>query len=218
MFLSYHVRVSEWIHTLQLPEYQRTPYSKQAQNMKFKWLKLDLNPEPVSSSTNTQPLVECSFYELRGSGFESICSYLNFRFRACFEQGVPWKQATPECGFTLKRESDMTRTYSQMHRSDEYSEHSSTICPVWPNGWVFVSELSGSGFEWSCSYFNFRFCTYFKQGFPWHWVTSRVWIHSETRTGHDKNIQLNVPYRKVLRTQLNHLASLAKWLSVLFTN
>ena len=22
--------------------------------------------------------------------FESICSHLNFRFRACFEQGVPW--------------------------------------------------------------------------------------------------------------------------------
>ena len=24
-----------------------------------------------------------------GSGFESSCSHLNFRFRACFEQGVP---------------------------------------------------------------------------------------------------------------------------------
>ena len=27
---------------------------------------------------------------LIGSGFESSCSHLNFRFRACFEQGVPW--------------------------------------------------------------------------------------------------------------------------------
>ena len=33
---------------------------------------------------------------------------------------------------------------------------------VWLNGWVFVYELSGSG----------------------------VWIHSETRMWHDKNIQL----------------------------
>ena len=43
-------------------------------------------------------------------------------------------QATIECGFTLKRLRDMTRTYSQMHRTDKYSEHSSIIWPVWPNG------------------------------------------------------------------------------------
>ena len=36
-------------------------------------------------------------------------------------------QATIECGFTLKRVRDMTRTYSQMHRTDKYSEHSSII-------------------------------------------------------------------------------------------
>ena len=42
-------------------------------------------------------------------------------------------QATIECGFTLKRVRDMTRTYSQMHRTDKYSEHSSIIRPVWPN-------------------------------------------------------------------------------------
>ena len=28
-------------------------------------------------------------YKLSGCGFESRCSDLNFRFRACFEQGVP---------------------------------------------------------------------------------------------------------------------------------
>ena len=38
-----------------------------------------------------------------------------------------------------------------------------------------------------------------------------VEIHSETRTWHDKNIQLNAPYRQVLTTQLNHLVSLAKY-------
>ena len=30
------------------------------------------------------------FYELNGCWFENSCSYLNFRFRACFEQGVLW--------------------------------------------------------------------------------------------------------------------------------
>ena len=29
-------------------------------------------------------------YELTDCGFGSTCSHLNFRFYACFEQGVPW--------------------------------------------------------------------------------------------------------------------------------
>ena len=28
--------------------------------------------------------------KLSGCGFESICNHLQCRFRACFEQGVPW--------------------------------------------------------------------------------------------------------------------------------
>ena len=55
MLFSCHVRVSEWIYTLQLPECQGTPCSKQARNLKFKWLQLESNPEPLISETNTQP-------------------------------------------------------------------------------------------------------------------------------------------------------------------
>ena len=29
-------------------------------------------------------------YEISGCGIDSCCSYLNFRYRACFEQGAPW--------------------------------------------------------------------------------------------------------------------------------
>ena len=29
-------------------------------------------------------------YELRSCGFESCCCHLNFRYRACLEQGAPW--------------------------------------------------------------------------------------------------------------------------------
>ena len=43
-------------------------------------------------------------------------------------------QATIECGFTPKHVRDMTRTYSQMHRTGKYSGRSSIIWPVWPNG------------------------------------------------------------------------------------
>ena len=57
------------------------------------------------------------------------------------------------------------------------------------NGWVFSYELSGCRFKSSCSHLNFRFCTCFKQGVPWHSGNYRVWIHSETCTWHDKNTQ-----------------------------
>ena len=43
-------------------------------------------------------------------------------------------QATVECGFTLKLVRDMIKTYNQMHRTDEYSQLSSIISPVWLNG------------------------------------------------------------------------------------
>ena len=173
-------------------------------------------------------------------------------------------QATIECGLTLKRVSDVIRNYSQMHHTDKYSEHSSLIWPVWPNGWVLVSELIGSGFDFrfraffelgvswhsgnyevwihskthiwqehavkctvqistqntaqslgqfgkngwvfiwerngsgfdsSSSHINFRFCASFEQGLLWHSGKYRVWTRSETRMWHDKSIQSNAHYR-----------------------
>ena len=95
---------------------------------------------------------------------------------------------TIKCRFTLKLLGDMIIIYSQMHRADKYSQHCSIIWPVWLNGSVFVYELSGYGFESSCGYLNFRFRSYFEQGFPWHPGNYRVWIYSETRTWHDNNI------------------------------
>ena len=44
-------------------------------------------------------------YELSGSGFESICYHLNFRFRACFEQGVPWHSGNYRVWFILSKVS-----------------------------------------------------------------------------------------------------------------
>ena len=110
----------------------------------------------------------------------------------------------------------MKRTCSQMHRTDKYSQHSSIMWQVWLNGWVFVYELSGCGFEYRCNHLNFRFHACFEQGVHWHSGNYGVWIHSEPRTWHDKNIHSNAAYRQVLTTQLNHLANLAKWLSVRF--
>ena len=75
-----------------------------------------------------------------------------------------------------------------------------------PIAWVFLYELSGSGFKSSCSHLNFKFRTCFKQGVPshsgncfeqavyWHSGNYKVWIYSERRW-HDKDIKSNAWYR-----------------------
>ena len=83
---------------------------------------------------------------------------------------------------TVKRVRDVIKTYSQMHGPDKYSQHSSVIWSVWLNGWLFLYELSGCGFETRCcSHLSFRFRACFEEGIPWHSGHYRVWIHSETR-------------------------------------
>ena len=89
----------------------------------------------------------------------------------------------------VKHVRDMTRTYSQIQHTDKYSQLRAIFWTVWLNGWVFVYELSGCGFESSCSHLSIRSRTCFEQGVLWHSGNYRVWIHSETRTWHDKNMQ-----------------------------
>ena len=102
----------------------------------------------------------------------------------------------------------MTRTYSQMHRTDKYSEHSSVIWSIWPNGWGSVYELSGSGFESSSRHLHFRFCICFEQEVPWQSGNYRVWINSETRTSHDRNIQLKDSHEATLNADHTHMNEL----------
>ena len=71
-------------------------------------------------------------YELSGCGFESSCSH--FDFAPASSKEFLDIQATIECGFTLKRVRDMIKTYSQIHRTDKYSQHGSIIWPAWLNG------------------------------------------------------------------------------------
>ena len=61
--------------------------------------------------------------------------------------------------------------------------------PNWPNGWVFVYELSGSGFQSSFSHLNLRFRACFEQGVPGDSGNYRVWIDSETRTWHEHTVK-----------------------------
>ena len=42
-----------------------------------------------------------------------------------------------------------------------------TICPVWPNSWVFVYELWSFGFESRCSHLNLHFHLYYNNRYKW---------------------------------------------------
>ena len=45
-----------------------------------------------------------------------------------------------------------TRTQNHWVRKQTLNQPFGQTGPVWPNGWVFVYKLSGSGFESSCSH------------------------------------------------------------------
>ena len=131
-------------------------------------------------------MVECSFKNKVVAGSSQVAVTSPSHFAPASSKEFLYIKANIECGFTLKCVRGMTRIYSQMHRTGKYSEHSSSIWPVWPNGWVFVQELSGSGFESRSSHFTFRFRACFEQGVPWHSGKYRVCIQYETRTWYAK--------------------------------
>ena len=89
-------------------------------------------------------LIVCSCHVTYAFQSEStLYSYLNVKELLVRSRREIWRwsncnfldiQTTIKCGLTLKPVRGMTRTYNQMYRTDKYSEHSSVIWPVWPNG------------------------------------------------------------------------------------
>ena len=61
---------------------------------------------------------------------------------------------------------ELITTYSQMHRRDKFSQHSSIIWPVWLNSSVFVYEISGCESESRCCHLNLKHGARFGQGVP----------------------------------------------------
>ena len=165
------------------------------QNLKFKWLQLDWPHNHLVCKWTLNHLAQLAKWlskvvdQTKWLWFQSSCDHLNFRLCACFEQGVPWHSGNYRVWISSETIRNMTRRYSQMQHTDKWSQHSSITKPIWLNGWVLIYELSGCGFELSCSHLNFKFCTCFGQGVPWYLGNYRVWILD------DKNIHSNAPYR-----------------------
>ena len=96
MFFSCHVRISNWIHikvsihikcgfTLKwVPDMTKTHSQMHHRDKYF---------QNSSIIWQVWPNGKVFVYKLTGVGFESHLSHLNFRYRACFQQGVPWHSA-----------------------------------------------------------------------------------------------------------------------------
>ena len=98
----------------------------------------------------------------------------------------------------LRHWRDCNSTRNQNHL---FLNADSTIWVNWLVAWLYwvfnwlSIRLGSFGLESSWSHFTFRFPVCFEQGVPWHSGNYGVWIHSETRTWHDKDIH----YYAILR-------------------
>ena len=120
----------------------------------FRWLQLDSNSEPLSWLANTQPFGQTKndwvvFWVLICTVHLTVCSYVKYAFQSesTFYSYLNVKELLARSRPEISSLSDYnwTRTQNHLvgkplgsHRTDKYSEHSSIIWPVWPNGWVFV--------------------------------------------------------------------------------
>ena len=212
-------------------EFQGTPWSKQAPYLTFKWQQRDWNPQPLSSETNTQPFSQtgqmielCSEYLLVWCMYGGRWLYVIIMSRASFRvnlhavvcRNVKKHLAQSRRYIWILSDSDVTRTHNHLVRKRtlnhlaKLAKWLSCVVSTFLYGafdCMLLSQLdhlaglADGGLTLSKEFLDIQ-------------ANYRVWIHSETRTWHDNKVQSNAPYRQVLTTQLNHLASLTKWLSI----
>ena len=73
------------------------------------------------------------------------------------------------CPFTHLTTQKTNKSSQSNQSSQSHLEHSS-IWSVWPNDWVFVYELSGSGFESSCGHRKSKFWKNEKNSWRYHFT------------------------------------------------
>ena len=149
-------------------------------------------------------------YEVSGSGLEPSYSHLIFRFRTCLEQDIPWDAGNYRVWIQSERRTwdDKNMEWNAPYRYVLRKQRSHlgnlakclSVCLRTRWFGVLLGARSSlkfrqlriecgfefwvlcSGFEFSSSHLTLE------QVAPWHSGNYRVWIHSETRAWHDKNI------------------------------
>ena len=87
-------------------------------------------------------------YELSGCGFRFRCSHLLLRYRACFEQEVPWHSGNLECRFTLNAYVTWKNNQS----------NSSCFNLSWQNFWWKFLHRFHKPFVFNTSVINSEWC------------------------------------------------------------
>ena len=131
-------------------------------------------------------------YKLSDSGFESSCCHSQSfaDFAAASSKEFLDIQKTAECGFTLKR---LVTWHKPIVKFNVQISTHNTAQSFGQFSQMVECFLQTKSF-WVRVQLTFKFRACFGQGVPWHPRNYRVWIHSETRTWHDKNIQSNSPF------------------------
>ena len=112
-----------------------------------------VNPHPIFAWMSRNSLLETGtisevwpngwvfVYKLSGIGLSPVAVTKTSDIAPVSSKEFLDIKANIECRFTLKCVRDMIRIYSQIHRTDKYSQHSSIIWPVWRNGWVCLRTM-----------------------------------------------------------------------------
>ena len=113
-----------------------------------------------------------SVYEPNVSGFESSWSHLNFRFRACFEQGVPWHLGNYRVWIhsenpyvTWQQHTATLYTWKNIQSNAPYRKVPTTQLSYLASlaKWLSVHLWSGCWLEPGCSPLNFQFHVCFER-------------------------------------------------------
>ena len=99
-----------------------------------------------------------------------------------------WSKYMPKT-FIVLEESKKKHSSCDSNETHNRLALKQPLKPVWLNSWVFVYELNGCGFESRWYHLNSRYRASFEQGVPWYSGNYRAWIHSETHTWYDNDIQ-----------------------------
>ena len=153
---------------------------------------------PINCPTFTTRLARNGFLKILHNSCQNVCNKVHFS-----------KKVNDWWGFKFSNNAFNEEIFWNFHNRHLFTRKILRIISIPLRA---VCELSGSGFESSCSHLNFRFRACFEQGVPWHSGNYRLWIHSKTRTWHDKNTQSMDIVLKSLMLTLNRSLSMGLYL------
>ena len=119
----------------------------------MKWISSTLGSRLLTFKCKIcKPLTVCSCHATYAfQGESTLCSCLNVKERLAQSRREIWSLS--DCTWTRTQNHLVRKRTLNQHSAKTDTQPKRTLTPVWPNGWVFVYELSGSGLESRCKPF-----------------------------------------------------------------